>query len=179
MRSLAIVSPVSYDIPKALMFPDASIVAGDAAAPWLAPSLAPWLAPALDGAVLSPPPLLAAGALPAADDGAAEEPWPLLHAVTSNESAMRAAPPERRVCMWSSKDGPVVRPIPASRAGPDVRLPARAWSGCPVRRQRRSVRPVWRRRLSGRPGQCVPEHCERLASGKPVTGFPEAAEGSA
>src|SRR3954453_19659038 len=170
MRSLAIVSPVSYDIPKALMFPDASIVAGDAAAPWLAPSLAPWLAPALDGAVLSPAPLLAAGALVAADDGAAEDPWPLLHAVTSSESAMRAAPPERRVCMWSSKDGPVVRPIPARKRG-RPRLPGAGRSGCPVRLNTRSVPSVWRGPLAARPGQSAPAHCERLASGKPVTGL--------
>src|SRR3954447_1188198 len=92
MRSLAIVSPVSYETPKALMAPEASMAAADAGAL----SLAPPLAPPLAGAVLS----LAGEALPAppGDDGAPDDPLlPPLHAATISDSAMIGAPPERRM----------------------------------------------------------------------------------
>src|SRR3954453_4636637 len=97
------------------MLPVALIVAADAPAPEaaglpLAPPLAPALAPALEGAVLSLAPLLAAGALwVAADDGAVDAPWLLLHAMTSNESATRLAPPERRMCIESPPGRPAGR----------------------------------------------------------------------
>src|SRR3954452_2720039 len=97
------------------MLPVALIVAAedpaaDAAGLPQAPPLAPALAPALEGAVLSLAPLLAAGALcVAADDGGVDAPWLLLHAVTSNESAMRLAPPERRMRIRSPPGRPAGR----------------------------------------------------------------------
>src|SRR3954453_7300380 len=118
------------------MLPVALIVAADAPAPEaaglpLAPPLAPALAPALEGAVLSLAPLLAAGALwVAADDGAVDAPWLLLHAMTSNESATRLAPPERRMRIESPPGRPCGRSPRVERGRAPA--PGADWSGCPV-----------------------------------------------
>jgi hypothetical protein len=91
-------------MPNALIVPEASMAACDAPAL----SLGAALVPSLEGAVLSE----AGGADSVTADGAVDDPLLPLQAVTSSESAMTVALPERRMRIRVLLGGPEVRPIP-------------------------------------------------------------------